>query len=148
MIVLIQRVRKGKVSVQKKIFSEIDKGYVILLGIFAEDTEKDVAKLVDKIINLRIMADEQNKMNKSILDTKAEILVVSQFTLAADLSAGRRPSFIKAKQPKEAEKLYKLFIAALMTKGIPVKTGQFGEYMEVTILNDGPVTIIVDSKKN
>ncbi len=146
MIALIQRVTKGKVSIKNKVHSEIGHGFVILLGIFEEDSEKDVEKLVEKIANLRIMSDEQGKMNRSILDTKGEILLVSQFTLAADLSAGRRPSFIKAKQPEEAEQLYELFVEKLRNNGIPVKTGKFGEYMEVAIFNDGPVTIIANSK--
>ena len=147
MIALIQRVSKGKVSIQDKTYSEITKGYTILLGIFEDDSEKDVEKIVDKIINLRIMSDKEGKMNKSIVETNGEILVVSQFTLSADLSGGRRPSFIKAMKPDEAEKLYEFFVKKLRGKGIPVKTGKFGEYMEVHIFNDGPVTIIVDSKK-
>lgn len=145
MIALIQRVKKGKVTVNKKTVSEIGKGYVILLGIFEEDTEKEVLKLAEKISTLRIMADENDKMNLSIKDVKGEVLVVSQFTLAADLTYGRRPSFIKAKEPKEAEKLYELFVTELKNKGVAVKTGKFAEYMEVEILNDGPVTIICDT---
>ncbi len=147
MIAVVQRVTRGKVLVDDKVYSKIDKGYVILLGMFEDDDEQDVAKLTEKITTLRIMADSDGKMNLSIQDVKGEILAVSQFTLCADLSAGRRPSFIKAKNPEEAEKLYQLFVKKLEEKGLKVKTGKFGNYMEVQIFNDGPVTIIIDSKK-
>ena len=146
MIALIQRVKRGKVTVEEEIYSEIGQGYVIFLGIYQGDTEKEVEKLAEKITNLRIMSDTAGKMNLSILDVKGNILVVSQFTLTADLTFGRRPSFIKAKEPKEAEKLYSLFVEKLKNKGVPVKTGKFGEMMDVEILNSGPVTIIIDTK--
>lgn len=146
MIALIQRVTKGKVTTKERVVSEIGKGYVVLLGIFEEDTEKDVEKLAEKISTLRIMSDENEKMNLSITDAKGEILVVSQFTLVADLTYGRRPSFIKAKNPDEAKKIYELFVSILKSKDIPVKTGEFGTYMQLEIHNDGPVTIIADSK--
>ncbi|MBI4225619.1 D-tyrosyl-tRNA(Tyr) deacylase [Candidatus Roizmanbacteria bacterium] len=146
MIALIQRVTKGSVFINSQQFSAINKGYVVLLGIYKDDAENDVAKLVEKISTIRIMSDEQGKMNKSILDTKAEILLISQFTLCADVTGGRRPSFINAKEPKEAERLYNLFSKKLKEKNIPVKTGKFAAYMQVQIFNDGPVTIILDSK--
>ncbi|OGK30194.1 D-tyrosyl-tRNA(Tyr) deacylase [Candidatus Roizmanbacteria bacterium RIFCSPHIGHO2_12_FULL_33_9] len=146
MISLIQRVTKAKVSIKRKEYASTGKGYVILLGIFEEDNKTDVKKLVDKIVGLRIMSDNKDKMNLSIKDVNGEILLVSQFTLCADVSEGRRPSFIKAKEPKEAEKLYELFAKQLRNNGIKVKTGSFGDYMEVAIFNDGPVTIILDSK--
>jgi D-tyrosyl-tRNA(Tyr) deacylase len=145
MLAVIQRVKKGLVKIENIVFSQINYGYIILLGIFEDDDESDIVKLVDKVIKLRVMADDQKKMNLSIIDMKGEILVVSQFTLCADLSGGRRPSFIKAKKPNEAEKLYELFIRKLQEKNILVKTGKFGEYMTVEIFNDGPVTIIIDS---
>jgi D-tyrosyl-tRNA(Tyr) deacylase len=148
MICLIQRVTKAKVVIENKVYSEILKGYVILLGIFKDDDEKDVNFLVDKIVNLRINQDKQDKMNLSIQDIKGEILVVSQFTLCADTTGGRRPSFINAKKPDEAKKLYELFISKFKEKNINVKTGKFGEKMEIQIFNNGPVTIILDSKKN
>src|SRR3990167_3724917 len=113
MLALIQRVSHGKVLIKKKTYSEIEKGYVILLGILKEDKEDDVIKLAQKIVNLRLMSDQKGKINKSILETKGEILIVSQFTLAADLSGGRRPSFINAMKPKEAEKIYHLFVEKL-----------------------------------
>lgn len=147
MITIIQRVTKAKVLINDKEYSSIKQGSVILLGIFKEDVESDIDKLVDKIINLRIMPDENGKMNKSIIDTKGEILLVSQFTLCTNLKGGRRPDFFPAKEPKEAERLYDLFTEKLKQKGIPVKTGRFAAYMEVRIFNSGPVTIILDSKK-
>jgi D-tyrosyl-tRNA(Tyr) deacylase len=146
MISIIQRVTKAEVNIKGKTFSSIGKGYVILLGIFEDDSEVDVKKLVDKIIGLRIMSDKADKMNLSLKDVDGEILLVSQFTLCADLSGGRRPSFIKAKKPDEAEILYKKFGELLSEAGVKVETGSFGNYMEVAIFNDGPVTIILDSK--
>lgn len=146
MLAVVQRVNQGKVLTDKKVYSQIDKGYVVLLGIWEDDVEDDVEKLAEKIATLRIVADSEGKMNLSIQDVKGEVLVISQFTLCADLSAGRRPSFIKAKNPKEAEKLYQLFAEKLASKDLKVKTGKFGNYMEVQIFNDGPVTIIIDSK--
>jgi len=147
MIALIQRVTSAQVSVNDSIFSKINHGFVLLLGIYEDDTEVDVDKLVEKIINIRIMSDENKKMNKSIIETKGEILIVSQFTLCADISGGRRPSFINAKKPDEAKKLYQLFVKKLKQKNIKVETGKFAAYMEVHIVNDGPVTIIVNSKE-
>lgn len=147
MISLIQRVSSGSVTINDKLYSKINAGYVILLGIFEKDNEKDADKLVEKIINLRIMSDSEDKMNKSILYTKGDILVVSQFTLCADLTFGRRPSFIKAKKPDEAKKLYEYFVKKLSQSGLTVKTGKFGAMMQVEIINDGPVTIIIDSRK-
>ncbi len=147
MLALIQRVTQSKVIIENKVFSEISRGYIILLGIFEEDNEGDVSKLADKIANLRIMSDSEGKMNKSILETSGEILLVSQFTLCADTSGGRRPSFIKAKKPQEAKTLYELLALKLEEKNIPVKTGEFGAYMDVQIFNDGPITILLDSQK-
>ena len=147
MIGLIQRVTKAKVSIDNKIYSQIEKGYVILLGIFDFDSQKDIDTLIKRIVNIRIMADENNKMNLSIKETNNEILVVSQFTLCADTSKGRRPSFIHAKNPKSAELLYIQFVEKIKEKGIKIKTGEFGTYMNVEIHNDGPVTITLDSKK-
>ncbi len=143
MIALVQRVKWGRVLTEGKIYSQIRRGYVVLVGFCQEDDEDDVFKMAEKIANLRVMADKNGKMNLSILDVKGEILLVSQFTLCADTSQ-RRPSFIKAKNPAEAEKLYQLLISQLAQKNIPVKTGKFGHYMEVELLNDGPVTIILD----
>jgi len=145
MISLIQRVTQAAVYIDNTCFSEISHGAAILVGIYESDTKGDVEKSVNKILNLRIMSDEEDKMNRSILDTKGEILLVSQFTLCADITGGRRPSFIKAKKPEEARVLYEYMIELLKKQGVIVKTGKFGNYMDVQIHNDGPVTILVDS---
>jgi D-tyrosyl-tRNA(Tyr) deacylase len=146
MIAVIQRVTKASVTIEDRVMSEIGNGYVILLEIFEDDTEKDIEKIVDKIIHLRVMADQNNKMNLSIEDVKGEILLVPQFTLCADTSQ-RRPSFIRAMEPKKAEALFHHVAGELKKYNIPVKTGKFGAYMNVEIQNDGPVTIIIDTKK-
>lgn len=143
---VVQRVTKGSVSVDDSSVSEIGKGYVVLLGIFENDTDKDIDNIVDTITHLRVMADENNKMNLSILDTKGEILLVPQFTLCAD-TFQRRPSFIQAMNSNKAEQMFKETARKLKKNGIPVKTGEFGAYMQVGIQNDGPVTITLDSKK-
>ncbi|GEM_PF-50813 len=145
MIALVQRVNRGKVNIDGRPYAQIGHGYVVLVGIFKEDSEKDILKLADKIAHLRIMADKAGKMNKSILETGGEILLVPQFTLCADTD-GRRPSFTRAKNPKEAKKLFELLVKKIEEKNINVKTGKFGAYMEVTIVNDGPVTILFDSR--
>lgn len=145
MISLIQRVSQASVYINSESVAEISQGYTILVGIYEIDTKLDIEKSVDKILNLRIMSDEEDKMNRSILDTKGEVLLVSQFTLCGDISGGRRPSFIKAKKPEEALILYEYMIELLRKQGVSVKTGKFGNYMDVRIHNDGPVTIIVDS---
>lgn len=147
MIAVVQRVRKAAVKIEGDTYSQISLGYLILLGIFGQDGEEEVKKLSEKIINLRIMADDQGKMNLSLKQVKGEVLVVSQFTLCADLNYGRRPSFIRAKKPAEAEKLYNVFVDQIKKSGIVVKTGKFGQYMEVQLTNDGPVTIIIDSEQ-
>ena len=146
MIALIQRVTKASVLIEKKGNSKIKNGYVILLGILKEDTENEVKKLAEKISVLRIMSDDQGKMNKSIIDSKGEILLVSQFTLCANLKGGRRPDFFPAEEPKKAERLYNLFIKKLMDTTLRVKSGQFAAYMQVKLVNDGPVTFILNSK--
>lgn len=147
MKVIIQRVTHGKVSIAGSLKGEISKGYVILLGVKVGDTEKEALQLADKVVKLRIMEDEQGKMNLSILDTKGEILVISQFTLYGDTSGGRRPSFIQAARPEVSKPLYELFVSELKRLGIEkVETGEFGSYMDVEIHNDGPTTIIMDSE--
>ncbi len=147
MIALIQRVCSASVSINNNVYSSISNGYLILIGIIQEDTRNNVEKLVGKILNLRIMADNQGKMNRSIIEVKGEILVVSQFTLCANLKGGRRPDFFPAKKPEEAKILYEQFIDNLNKSGLIVKTGEFAAYMKVSLVNDGPVTIIVDSKE-
>ena len=145
MIAVVQRVKSGRVLIENKVYSKINHGYVILVGFCQEDNENIVSKMAEKIANLRIMADKDGKMNLNLSQVKGEILLVSQFTLCADTSQ-RRPSFISALNEEEAKKLYQFLIKKLQEKNIPVKTGSFGNYMTVEIINDGPTTIILDSK--
>ncbi|MBQ9530800.1 MAG: D-tyrosyl-tRNA(Tyr) deacylase [Eubacterium sp.] len=145
---VIQRVSKSKVDIDSKTVGEIEKGFMILLGVIEGDTKADADKLLKKIPYLRIFEDENDKMNLSCLDVDGEMLVISQFTLAADCSHGRRPSFIGAAAPSEAIPLYEYFIQGLKEAGIKkVETGEFGADMQVSLINDGPVTIILDSQE-
>ncbi len=147
MKVVIQRVKHSGVTIDNVKVSFVDKGFLILLGVEQGDTKADADKLVKKIPVLRIFEDENEKMNLSCLDVDGEILVVSQFTLCADCSHGRRPSFTKSAPPAEAEMLYEYFVDELKKAGVKkVDTGRFGADMKVDLLNDGPVTIILDSK--
>ncbi len=142
---LIQRVTRGKVLIKNQIKGEIGLGYVVLLGIKEGDSEKGADLLAEKLVNLRVMSDENDKMNKSILGVSGEILVVSQFTLYADANSGRRPSFLSAAKPNIANKLYEYFVGKLKTLGVKsVQTGEFGAYMSVELVNDGPVTIMLE----
>ncbi len=143
MKVVIQRVKKAKVSVKDKEIASIDRGYLILLGVSKESVYKDIEHLTKKIANLRIFEDENGKMNLNIKDVGGEILLVSQFTLYADTKKGNRPSFTKAMEPEKAKKMYEEFARKLNDLGINVKTGIFGARMEVSLINDGPVTIII-----
>lgn len=143
---LLQRVTKASVTVNKEMVANISKGLVVLVGVAQGDTEADVDYLADKIVNLRIFADEASKFNLSLIDIEGEILIVSQFTLLADTRKGRRPSFTEAAPPAEAERLIDLFINRIRNKGVKVATGRFRERMLVEIHNDGPVTILLDSK--
>ncbi len=145
---VIQRVKHSSVTVDGKLISKIENGFMILLGVMDGDTKEDADKLVKKIPYLRIFEDENGKMNLSLLDTFGEILLVSQFTLCADCSHGRRPSFINSAPPAEANALYEYVSDELKKAGVKdVKTGVFGADMKVDLLNDGPVTIILDSKE-
>lgn len=145
MRLVIQRVKEAKVSVKEKdrVVGKINKGLFILIGVTEGDSKEDAEKLAEKVSKLRIMADENGKMNLSIKDVGGEILVVSQFTLYADTSKGNRPSFIKASAPGLAKDIYEHFVAQLKEKGIKVETGEFGAYMEIDTELDGPVTIIL-----
>lgn len=143
---VIQRARNARVTVEQKVIGQIDHGFVILLGVTHEDTEKDIDTLVNKIIHLRIFEDEEGKMNRSLLDTKGSILSISQFTLYADTRKGRRPSFVKAAKPDYADELYQLFNRKLKEAGVHVETGKFGAMMDVQLTNVGPVTIILETK--
>ncbi len=143
---VIQRVIKSDVKINGKTVGEIGNGFMILLGVMQGDTKADADKLVKKIPNLRIFEDENGKMNLSCLDINGEMLVVSQFTLCADCSHGRRPSFIKSAPPEEANTLYEYFVEELKKAGVSkVETGEFGADMKVGLINDGPVTILLDS---
>ena len=147
MKVVIQRVSQARVKVSDKIISEIKLGFLILLGVEKSDSKQDIDWLVNKISNLRIFSDNELKMNLSIKDIKGEIIVVSQFTLHAKTKKGNRPSYIKAANPEQAEFLYKEFILQLKNaSAVSVQSGVFGANMQVDIVNDGPVTIIMDSK--
>lgn len=145
---VIQRVKYATVKVDNKIIGECKQGFMILLGVIDGDTENDADKLIKKIPVLRIFEDKNGKMNKSLLDIDGEILVVSQFTLAADCSHGRRPSFTASAPPDIANEFYEYFVGKLKTAGVKsVQTGEFGADMAVELLNDGPVTIVLDSKE-
>jgi D-tyrosyl-tRNA(Tyr) deacylase len=146
MIAVVQRVVKSSVEVDGKVVGEIRKGVNILLGIAAEDTEEDINKLVNKIVYLRMFEDENKKMNHSLLDIDGEALIISQFTLLANLKKGRRPSFEYAAKPDKAKALYEKFVEEF-SKYVKVQTGVFSADMKVYILNDGPVTFILDSKQ-
>ncbi|MBU1052606.1 MAG: D-tyrosyl-tRNA(Tyr) deacylase [Proteobacteria bacterium] len=143
---VVQRVKKSFVEVNGKTISEIDAGLLVLLGVAKDDTKKDADFLADKISNLRIFEDEQGKMNRSLIDTKGEMLVVSQFTLLGDCRKGRRPSFINAAEPESANEIYEYFASSVKNNGVEVKTGQFRAMMDVHLINDGPVTLIVESR--
>ena len=144
---VVQRVKESSVKVEGDIIGSIDLGFNILLGIGKDDSEEDVKYLKDKIINLRVFEDEDGKMNLSLKDVEGDLLVISQFTLYGDCRKGRRPNFMNALGGEEAERLYELFIKECRKEGINVEAGSFGAEMEVHIINDGPVTILLDSKK-
>ena len=141
---LIQRVTSASVKVDEKIVGKIGKGFLIFLGVYEEDTEEKIEKLTKKIVNLRIFNDENDKMNLSIKEVKGEILLISQFTLCADTRKGNRPSFVSAKNPKDANVIYEKTIESIRNEGIIVEKGIFGADMKVELLNDGPVTILLD----
>lgn len=144
---VVQRVQKASVTINGKIVGEINTGLVILLGVRNGDSEDDAKFLADKCVNLRIFADEAGKFNLSALEVGGELLAISQFTLYADTRKGRRPSFIEAAPPEISEPLYEKFVAYLRQSGLEVATGKFGAMMLVEIHNDGPVTIILESKE-
>jgi D-tyrosyl-tRNA(Tyr) deacylase len=146
MKVVVQRSKNAKVTINGKITGQIDKGYVLLVGLTHDDTEEIVSKVAEKIVNLRIFEDENEKMNYDLKQVGGSILSISQFTLYAKLD-GRRPSFSEAMKYNEAKNLYEIFNEKLRSYDIKVETGQFGEDMKVELLNDGPVTIIVDSNE-
>jgi D-tyrosyl-tRNA(Tyr) deacylase len=143
---LVQRVSQASVSVNGKIVGEIGRGLVVFLGVAQGDSQEDASYLANKVVNLRIFADETSKFALSALETRGDILVVSQFTLLADSRKGRRPSFTEAAQPDMAKELYEFFVEQVRSTGLKVETGLFQEHMLVEIHNDGPVTISLESK--
>lgn len=143
---VIQRVKSSSVAVNNEVIGEIGKGLMVLLGVAETDKVDDADYLADKIVNLRIFEDENGKMNRSLLDTGSEVLVVSQFTLLGDCKKGWRPSFIQAAGPGKANQLYEHFVKQVRQKGVNVATGRFRAMMEVFLINDGPVTLIVESR--
>lgn len=142
---LIQRVKSAQVRVRSEIIGEIGVGWLVFLGVARSDSGQEINKLVDKILGLRLFPDSDGRFNRSVNDVAGSILVVSQFTLYADCSRGRRPSFTEAADPDMANKLYEQFITEICSRGLPVASGQFGADMEVSLINDGPVTIFLDS---
>lgn len=144
---VIQRVSQGSVLVDGEEIGAIGSGLVILLGVHRDDNTEDGKYLARKIVNLRIFSDENGKMNRSLLDVGGQALIVSQFTLWGDTRKGRRPSFIKAAEPDKAEKLYQDFVSEMNRQNITTATGEFGAMMELALINEGPVTLILDSRK-
>lgn len=145
MKVLIQRVKKASVAIDEKLFSSIDKGILALVGIEKGDTIEQVQKAAKKISNLRIFPDENDKMNRSLIDIQGEMLIVSQFTLCGDCKKGTRPSFDKSAPPEIANDLYEKFITEVQSRGIKTQTGKFAAMMDVSLINDGPVTFMIET---
>ena len=145
MRIVVQRVQKASVTIDNELYSEIKKGYLVLFGAEKDDVISQADWLSNKVSVLRCFPDEQGKMNLSIKDIQGEMLIVSQFTLAGDVKKGTRPSFDKAMAPSEANEMYEYFISKVKEQNIPVKTGVFGAHMEITLLNNGPVTFVIDA---
>jgi D-tyrosyl-tRNA(Tyr) deacylase len=144
---VVQRVSQASVSVEGQTVGRIDRGMVVLLGVAADDSTADAEALADKLLGLRIFDDEQGKMNLALADVGGQVLVVSQFTLLGDCRKGRRPSFTDAAPPELAERLYKHFVELLRSRGVTVATGQFRATMALALVNDGPVTLLVDTRR-
>ena len=144
---LLQRVTGASVRVANEVVGKIGQGLVVFVGVASDDTEKDVQYLAQKAVNLRIFSDDAGRFNLSVLDIKGQLLLVSQFTLMADTRKGRRPSFVEAAPPEQAEELFEQFVKQVRSTGLRVETGRFQQYMQVEIHNDGPVTIHLDSKE-
>jgi len=143
---VVQRVSRASVSIEGQIVGEIGAGLLVLLGVAPDDTSERAAWLAEKIASLRIFRDDEGKMNRDVTEARGKALIVSQFTLYGDCRKGRRPSFVDAAPPALAIPLYEAFIVAMKAQGVPVATGQFGADMQVELVNDGPVTLIIDSK--
>jgi len=144
---VVQRVKKASVVVEDELVSEISEGILVLLGVGQDDDDSDVDYMANKIANLRIFEDDNKKMNLSLIDVEGQALVVSQFTLYGDCRKGRRPSFVEAAKPEKADELYQKFVSALKEIGLVVKEGVFQAFMDVKLVNNGPVTILLDSQK-
>ena len=144
---IVQRVKSANVQIDGQLVAEIESGLIIFLGISIDDQQSDIDYLIRKVANLRIFRDDDLRMNKSLLDVGGQALVVSQFTLYGDCRKGRRPNFSQAAKPEKAHQLYQVFVNQLLQLGIDVKTGVFQATMEVELTNDGPITILLDSKK-
>jgi D-aminoacyl-tRNA deacylase len=144
----VQRVSQASVTVDGEIVGQIGRGLVVLLGVATDDTADDVASLAEKCVELRIFNDDDGKMNRSLVESGGAMLVISQFTLLGDARKGRRPSFIAAAPPEQADALYQAFVAQVRARGIEVATGKFRAHMDVALVNDGPVTILLDSRKS
>ncbi|ADO76842.1 D-aminoacyl-tRNA deacylase [Halanaerobium praevalens] len=145
---VVQRVKKAEVKIDSKVTAKIKAGLLVFLGIGKEDEYQDADYLLEKIINLRIFEDEAEKMNLSALDLNKELLLVSQFTLFGDCRKGRRPSFFEAAPPNEAKKIYNYFVKEAEKSELKIETGKFQAMMDISLVNDGPVTMLIDSKKN
>lgn len=144
---VVQRVSRASVTVNGEITGEIEQGFLVLLGVEQDDTQDDVIYLAQKAAGLRVFEDEDGKMNLALSDVNGKMLVVSQFTLLGDCRKGRRPSFVNAARPEQANELYQSFVAEVRGQGIEVETGRFQEHMDVELVNDGPITLLLDSKK-
>jgi D-aminoacyl-tRNA deacylase len=145
---VIQRVRRASVTIGGEVVGRIEQGLLVLLGVHRTDTRSRIPWLAEKLAGLRIFEDDEGKMNRSLQEVKASMLVVSQFTLHGDCQKGRRPSFIDAARPEVAEPLYEEFVQALRALGVPVETGRFGGDMQVELVNDGPVTLVIDTPES
>ena len=148
MRIVLQRVTRASVTVEKAITGAIQMGFLALVGVGQEDDESDVDYLIEKTYGLRVFVDENGKMNKALADVEGDVLAVSQFTLYGDCRKGRRPSFVTAMEPQRANALFERYVSGLRAKGLTVPTGIFGAHMDVELLNDGPVTLLLCSKKS
>ena len=144
---VVQRVASASVRVEDEIVGQIDRGFLVLLGVGTDDTDADAVALAVKIAGLRVFEDDDGKMNLALDDVDGRMLVVSQFTLFGDCRKGRRPSFVEAARPEQAERLYESFVAEIRGQGLQVETGRFQTHMDVSLVNDGPVTLLLDSRK-